>query len=266
MVGIYKITNKINGKIYVGQSIDIKERWYQHKYKAKHDTEKGYNSAIHQAFRKYGEENFLFEVIEECSSECLDERERFWIKELESLTPNGYNILSGGQKIRSKERRCLECDALISKGAKLCKKCSNKKQQDNSAFPQSINGFSEKEKLYYAKQILELGFEGFARLYGRKGNAAKKWCKKYEIPHLKGELREWYNTKTGIRTEQKRPHKISVYQIDIETNEIINQFESAKAAGLAMGASKGSHITEVCKGKIKTAYGYKWKYATSGGA
>lgn len=260
MVGIYKITNRINGKIYVGQSIDIKERWYQHKYKAKHDTEKGYNSAIHQAFRKYGEENFIFEVIEECSSECLDEREKFWIKELNSLTPNGYNILSGGQKIRAKERRCTECGALISKGAKLCKKCNNIKCKSNSAFPQSTSGFSEEEKLYYAKQILDFGFEGFAKFYNRTGNAAKKWCKKYGIPHLKSELQEWYNNKMGIQTKQKKPHKIPVYQIDIETNEIINQFESARAAGLAMGASKGSHITEACKGKIKTAYGYKWRY------
>jgi hypothetical protein len=43
-----------------------------------------------------------------------------------------------------------------------------------------------------------LGFEGFARLYCRTGNAAKKWCKKYEIPSLKGELQEWYNIKMGI--------------------------------------------------------------------
>ena len=59
MIGIYKITNKINNKIYIGQSIDIKERWKQHFYKAYNKKESGYNSAIHQAFRKYGYENFL---------------------------------------------------------------------------------------------------------------------------------------------------------------------------------------------------------------
>ena len=47
MIGIYKITNNINGKIYIGQSIDIKERWKQHLYKAYNKKEIGYNSAIH---------------------------------------------------------------------------------------------------------------------------------------------------------------------------------------------------------------------------
>ena len=90
MIGIYKIINNINGKIYVGQSIDIKERWKQHLYKAYNEKELGYNSAIHQAFRKYGYENFSFEIIEECEIEELDNKECYWIRELNTLTPNGY--------------------------------------------------------------------------------------------------------------------------------------------------------------------------------
>lgn len=99
MVGIYKITNNKNRKIYVGQSIDINDRWKQHKYKAFNSKEKGYNSAIHLAFRKYGIENFSFEVIEKCQQDELDEKEQYWIKKLNSLSPNGYNILLADKRI-----------------------------------------------------------------------------------------------------------------------------------------------------------------------
>lgn len=55
--------------------------------------------------------------------------------------------------------------------------------------------------------------------------------------------------------------KKAVFQIDSKTDEIIRKFESVAEAARTIGKAKGSHITEVCKGKYKTAYGYKWKYA-----
>jgi group I intron endonuclease len=61
MTGIYKITNKINGKVYIGQSINIERRWKEH------ISDKRKNSLIHLAIEKYGEKNFNFEIIEECS-------------------------------------------------------------------------------------------------------------------------------------------------------------------------------------------------------
>lgn len=93
MIGIYKIENKINNKIYVGQSSFIEKRWYQHKSNYLNPT---YNSALYKAMNKYGIENFSFEVIEECSLEQLDEKEKYWIQKLNSLVPNGYNIALGG--------------------------------------------------------------------------------------------------------------------------------------------------------------------------
>ena len=75
MTGIYKITNRINGKNYIGQSINIKFRWKQHEQEAKGERR---NSLLYQAMRKYGLENFSFEVIEECDREQLDAREDYW--------------------------------------------------------------------------------------------------------------------------------------------------------------------------------------------
>ena len=96
MQGIYKITNKINGKIYIGQSVDIYRRWKDEKTRAFNQNSSEYNTKKSRAFRKYGLENFLFEVVEECSKEQLDEKERFWINKYDSYT-NGYNETLGGQ-------------------------------------------------------------------------------------------------------------------------------------------------------------------------
>ena len=57
----------------------------------------------------------------------------------------------------------------------------------------------------------------------------------------------------------KKPWQRQVAQIDNENN-IIATFSSITEAGLAMGTNNGTHISDVCKGKRKTAYGYKWKY------
>ena len=91
MVGIYKITNKINGKAYVGQSVHIEERWRQHKNQHS-------DSLIHQAIKKYGIDNFIFEVLEECENDkqILNAREEYWIKHFNTIKPNGYNKTSGG--------------------------------------------------------------------------------------------------------------------------------------------------------------------------
>lgn len=88
---IYKITNLINGKIYIGQSVHPNKRWQEHNQRAKTNLD---NYPIHLAIQKYGQENFSFEVLE--WTEDYDNRERELIKEFNSLSPNGYNILEGG--------------------------------------------------------------------------------------------------------------------------------------------------------------------------
>lgn len=66
--GIYKITNQINGKIYIGQSCNIEQRWNQHIATAKNDNHYGHcRTLLYPAMRKYGIENFTMEIIEECS-------------------------------------------------------------------------------------------------------------------------------------------------------------------------------------------------------
>ena len=91
MIGIYLITNKVNGKKYVGQSIDIERRWKSHIIASKKSE-----LHIHRAIRKYGIDNFDFSILEECSVDKLDEREIYWISELDTYN-NGYNMTIGGK-------------------------------------------------------------------------------------------------------------------------------------------------------------------------
>ena len=90
---IYKITCLINGKLYVGKTKQkLENRMAQHR----HESKKG-SIGLGAAIRKYGWENFSVEVIETCLIENLTAREIFWIAELNSKSPNGYNLTDGGE-------------------------------------------------------------------------------------------------------------------------------------------------------------------------
>ena len=92
---IYKITNKLNNKCYIGQSNNPMERWKKHKWLAIQAKDKG-KSAIHDALREVGIENFSFEIIG--WYEDYNEKEKYYIQYYDSLIPNGYNIMSGGEE------------------------------------------------------------------------------------------------------------------------------------------------------------------------
>lgn len=90
--GIYMILNLKNGKKYIGQSIDIEQRW-------KHYYEPKYKENIHlkSSFAKYGIDNFIFKVLMQCHEENLDHFECLWIKNLDTSNSEfGYNFRSGG--------------------------------------------------------------------------------------------------------------------------------------------------------------------------
>lgn len=98
MKGIYKITNKINKKSYIGQSIDITTRWRRHKNYPIENSK----YPLYKAFQKYGIENFDFEIIEECPIADLDKKEIFYIQKFNAFY-NGYNQTQGGSGTRGFE-------------------------------------------------------------------------------------------------------------------------------------------------------------------
>lgn len=91
--GIYKISNTVNGKCYIGESVHCEYRKKQHYGMLR----KGIHPNVHlqNAWNKYGEDSFEFSIIEECSETDLAEREKYWIKTLDTYK-NGYNRSLGG--------------------------------------------------------------------------------------------------------------------------------------------------------------------------
>lgn len=97
MIGIYKITNIANNKIYIGQSNDINRRWRDHLNYAQTPTAREYNTPIHRAIRKYGSENFQLEILEITTIELLNKQEQYWINIFKSNNSQvGYNLTYGG--------------------------------------------------------------------------------------------------------------------------------------------------------------------------
>ena len=102
--GIYKITCFVNKKVYIGQSLNINTRFYTHKYLL--NRKKHFNKKLQHSWNKYGENNFVFEIIESCNSDSLDNLETYWINHYNSMN-KGFNLDSGGNEGRvvSKETK-----------------------------------------------------------------------------------------------------------------------------------------------------------------
>ena len=104
MIGIYKITNLITKQAYVGQSVNIERRKKEHLRAANTESNKSYNNPLYRAIRKYGIENFDFQILEICPIEKLDQQERYWIKKYDTFF-HGYNLTLGGDASGSREKK-----------------------------------------------------------------------------------------------------------------------------------------------------------------
>ena len=98
MKGIYKFTNKINNKVYIGKSQNLLQRYQSHKRNYNNSKLQDYNTKFYRALRKYGFENFDYEILEQSDSftnEQINEKEKYYIKLYNSIE-KGYNIQAGG--------------------------------------------------------------------------------------------------------------------------------------------------------------------------
>lgn len=105
--GIYGILNKNNGRIYVGQSVNISSRWAFHKSELRRQMH--FNEHLQRSWNKYGEQSFEFLILEECEEENLNEREHMWIKDKK---PNVFNfehdVLVGGRMSEETRKKMSE--------------------------------------------------------------------------------------------------------------------------------------------------------------
>ncbi|WP_019534207.1 GIY-YIG nuclease family protein [Paenibacillus ginsengihumi] len=96
-ITIYKIECLANGKVYIGQTKNRRKRWDEHKYELRRGIH--HSTHLQRAWRKFGEANFKFTVVEQCSQEAADERERHWIDFYDSTNKmKGFNLENGGNR------------------------------------------------------------------------------------------------------------------------------------------------------------------------
>lgn len=119
MYHLYGIYNTLNGKIYIGFTVNMKRRWYEHKKHTKKLSK--YSFAVHYAMNKYGLQNFIYKQIDSASSlEEANQKEMAWIKELKALGYQLYNETDGGDGTKGNtghkwtEERKLKMRALNS--------------------------------------------------------------------------------------------------------------------------------------------------------
>lgn len=117
-VGIYKITNILDEKIYIGQTVNYRKRRTSHLSSLKKGNH--HNEHLQRAFDKYGESTFEIELIKECTAEELDEMEKYYIKELDACNHDkGYNMMYGGQAYRNFTKEVRRKMSIARKGKKF---------------------------------------------------------------------------------------------------------------------------------------------------
>lgn len=268
MVGIYKIKNLINNKIYIGQSHNIEERIKRHKKRKDYEEYKDIH--LYRAMRKYGIENFSFEIIEECSIDRLDEREIYWIKYYNSFN-EGYNETLGGgggtlydyNQIKNlwdeglnvtEISKYLNCNKGTVERALNSYNCRNRQERGFKPVCQYTlqgNFLKEYESIAEAARQTKCDPTAIVNCCKHKIKQTKNYCWSYKGEQVVPYQKRNYHVKNS--------QSIPVEQYDLKDN-LLNTFYSAGEAGRQTGAD-ASAITKCCKGKLKTTKGFKWKYA-----
>ncbi len=248
IIGIYKITNQVNGKCYIGQSQDIYTRFSKHNWSV-NDTKD--NKILIKAFNKYGIDNFSFDIIEECQIEELDDKEIYYIDKYRSYVGfkdcHGYNATIGGGGIR---------------GYKMSKEAKQKIGKSNylvrNPYPvlqYNMAGLfvEEFESILNAHKKTGVGKSGIrACISGTYKTAGGFiWIKKV------GDIKKKINPNSHITIPAKHlMKKVAQYNLD---GELIRVYCSATFAANENNFIQ-TEISSCCRDELNIGYGYIWRY------
>lgn len=277
---IYIVRNDINNKVYIGKTLrTIKQRWKEHISDAYYEHDRAFRTHFHSAIRKYGEEHFNIQILEEVDKEFLSEREQFWINKYNSYE-EGYNSTIGGEgAIKYDYQQFLD---LWEQGyttddiANEFNCAVSTVYNALCSFPEWSKKATERRALK-ANQSMSEARKISVDCYDLKGNflasykSSREAAKALNISEsaisvaLKtgGRCKKYLIVKHGApapKPYQKKGAK-AVNQYDLQGN-FIATYEAAQEAALSLGKPRtaSSSIAAVCYGRRITAYGYKWKW------
>ena len=283
---IYKITNDINNKVYIGQTINtIDYRFKNHINDA--ISNQNTQNKFHNAIKKLGAEHFKTEQIEECPNEKLNEREQYWIKFYDSVN-NGYNTTWGGSCGIHYDRN--EILKLWNQGYNI-QKISNIIGMDRGLLGQVLHTLNipQKEitKRHYEATRTQTKNHAVYQINPITGDIIKQWERISDIERelhiyhssivncclLKSQSKtaggyawryvENYNPELDkqnlIQYTKRVPNNSkTILQYD-KNHNLINTFINATEAEKITGINKSS-ITKYCRGERKDSRGFIWEY------
>lgn len=243
--GVYQIKNKINGKIYIGQSIDIERRWEQHRY--------GKGSLIlKNAIKKYGLGKFEFSILEEIKFtnkkeiiKLLTELEQKWFDlKKPYLKENGYN-----------QNKTSKPNIPLKKSEDYGDIISRIKIENNHCgkpiIQYDLNGAFIKKWKSAAQVERTLGFkaENISGCCLNKQNSSNNFI--WRFADIKLTTKDIKNANKSLRMSKVRQYNLK--------GKLINTFENIKDASKQTKINE-SAIRQCCNGHIKTAYNFIWKF------
>jgi len=295
---IYKATNKVNGKVYIGQTAQsLDKRILQHIKDALNNRD---NSYFHKAIRKYGKESFIWEIIKECNS--LEELNRTEIKMIEKYGSfeNGYNLTSGGEKIagwkhseKTKQKmREFRKGKSHSKETKIKIGNGNRDKKVSEETRKKLGGVRRgKKHSEEAKKKISKAIAGEKHpLYGIYGKDNPNFGKHHSEETKKkmslarkgkyiGKNSPWYGKKHSVETrkkmsDSKKGKKCYSYGrlgsgsltakryvvITPEGKEILVHGIANFCRNYKKEKLNYTHLIEVARGKYKQHKGYKCRY------
>lgn len=206
MMGIYKITNLINNKIYIGSSVNVQKRMNNHKYRLK--SNKHGNKHLQYAWNKYGEENFIFEPIDYVEEkDKLIEKEQFWIDNYESYNKDvGYNI-------RIKAENNLGIHYSDETKQKLSESHKGKKLSEETKRKISLKSKGENNGFYGKHHTEE------TKLKLRNKKQSKEFIEKQRI------LKQGEGSPTAkLNEEQVKEIKSKIYYYNVSDSDLALEF------------------------------------------
>lgn len=228
--GIYKCTCLSNGRCYIGQARFLLKRKQHHIYSLRHN--KHANTHMQRAWNKYGENSFIWEIVEFCDIDKLNDREIYWIEKYDTFN-NDFNMTTGGDSNYSFSPKTLEERSVSIK-----------------------NSWTDERR----KKISESMLGENNPMFGRTGELNPAYGHDHS-GEKNGMYGRHHTEEANEKNRQAHLGKNNICSkpiICVETNEL---FWSMGEAGRAKNCSDTT-ICKVCKGVKKTCGGYHWRYAT----